>query len=147
MTDNFDRSIAFVLKHEGGYVNDPQDAGGETKYGISKRAYPTLDIKALNEDAAKAIYRTDYWQKANCHVLEWPMCLVVFDTAVNMGVARAQDLRGKAFNQRQNYSFNWTDYLFLRIEHYNQIAAKGENIKFLRGWLNRMIDLWRTAKA
>ena len=139
MTDNFERAIAFVLKWEGGYVNDPKDPGGETKYGISKRAHPTLDIKSLTEAQAKEIYRTDYWQAANCHVLEWPLCLVVFDTAVNMGAARAQELRSKAFN--------WTDYIFLRIEHYNRIAANGKNIEFLRGWLNRVIDLWRTGKT
>jgi len=60
MSDNFERCIAFVLRHEGGYVNDPRDPGGETKYGISKRAYPGLDIKNLTEEQAKEIYRQDY---------------------------------------------------------------------------------------
>jgi hypothetical protein len=64
MSEHFERAVAFVLRHEGGYVNDPRDPGGETKYGISKRAYPRLDIKGLTEADAKEIYRRDYWEKA-----------------------------------------------------------------------------------
>jgi lysozyme family protein len=45
----FDQIIDKVLKHEGGYVNDPNDPGGETNYGISKRAYPDVDIKNSNK--------------------------------------------------------------------------------------------------
>ena len=132
--DNFDRSIEFVLKWEGGYTNDTRDSGGETKYGISKRAYPMLDIKNLALEDAKLIYLKDYWEKAGCDTLEWPMCLVVFDTAVNMGVSRA-----KGFSERAS---NWTDYLFIRIEHY----AKLNKPQFLRGWVNRVIDLQKTIK-
>ena len=58
---NFDRAFRFLIGEEGGYVNDPADPGGETKFGISKRAYPQLDIKSLTLDQAKAIYRRDYW--------------------------------------------------------------------------------------
>lgn len=134
MTGNFNRSIAFVLKWEGGYVNDPRDPGGETKYGISKKAYPSLDIKALTEDAAREIYRKDYWDKAGCGALEWPLCLVHFDTAVNMGNGRAADFKDRALD--------WVDYLFLRIEHY----AKLNKPEYLRGWLNRVIDLRKAAK-
>ena len=50
--DNFTRAISFVLKWEGGYVNDPADPGGKTKYGISKRYHPKVDIKALTEKEA-----------------------------------------------------------------------------------------------
>ena len=47
MKTTFDEIIEVVLEHEGGYVNDPDDAGGETKYGIAKRWYPSVDIKNL----------------------------------------------------------------------------------------------------
>ncbi len=134
MNNNFDRAIAFVLKWEGGYVNDPRDPGGETKYGISKRAHPSVDICALTEDAAKEIYRKDYWLKAGCDKLEWPLCLVHFDTAVNMGCGRAMDFKGRALN--------WTDYLFLRIEYY----CKLNKPEFLRGWINRVVELYQTAR-
>ena len=61
MTTNFLRAVKEVLKIEGGYVNNPNDRGGETKYGISKRAYPNVDIKNLTLDKAKQIYYNDYW--------------------------------------------------------------------------------------
>ena len=134
---DFDRAMEFILKHEGGYVNNPLDPGGETKYGISKRAYPALNIRDLTEGGAKEIYKIDYWEKAGCHRLSWPLSLIVMDTAVNMGVYRA--LR---FLKETD---NWKDYLMLRIEKYNRIASRGKMLMFLRGWLNRMIDLWRTA--
>ena len=44
MTDNFDKFIERVLAHEGGYVNNPRDPGGETQWGISKRSYLYVDI-------------------------------------------------------------------------------------------------------
>ena len=46
---------------EGGYVNDPNDPGGETKYGISKRSYPSVDIRNLTKEQAKSIYFRDFW--------------------------------------------------------------------------------------
>lgn len=134
MQDNFERSIAFVLRHEGGYVNDPRDPGGETKFGISKRAYPALDIKSITEEQAKGIYKRDYWDKAGCGALDWPLCLVHFDACVNLGVSRGNEIKAKAFN--------WTDYLFLRIEHYSNLRKP----EFLRGWINRTLDLWREVK-
>ena len=48
----FEEAVKSVLKHEGGYVNDPKDPGGETNFGISKRAFPDLDIKNLTEEDA-----------------------------------------------------------------------------------------------
>ena len=59
----FTEAIGVILYHEGGYVNDKDDPGGETMMGISKRAYPNLDIKGLTEDDVKEIYHKDYWLK------------------------------------------------------------------------------------
>ena len=61
---NFPDCIAHVLAAEGGLVNDPQDPGGVTKFGISQRAYPALDIRALSLDDAKAIYQRDNWARS-----------------------------------------------------------------------------------
>ena len=57
MNLNFEDAFDRLISHEGGYVNDPLDPGGETKFGISKRSYPTLDIAALTREDARAIYR------------------------------------------------------------------------------------------
>ena len=61
MLTQFDDIIEVVLHHEGGYVNDPKDPGGETNFGIAKRSHPDVDIKNLTKDAAKDIYYEDYW--------------------------------------------------------------------------------------
>jgi lysozyme family protein len=87
--NSFERAVTIILEQEGGYVNDPNDPGGETNYGISKRAYPDEDIKAMSAERAKAIYRRDYWAKCRCDNLHWPLSLFVFDCAVNQGVSAA----------------------------------------------------------
>ncbi|WP_324606443.1 glycosyl hydrolase 108 family protein [Xenorhabdus nematophila] len=62
----FLHAINSLLPMEGGYVNDPHDRGGETQYGISQRSYPRLDIRALTQDDATAIYYRDFWLTAGC---------------------------------------------------------------------------------
>jgi lysozyme family protein len=85
----FGRALAFVLRWEGGEVHDPADPGGHTKYGISKRAHPEVDIATLTVGQAAEIYRTKYWALAGCADLPWPVALGVFDMAVNAGVRTA----------------------------------------------------------
>lgn len=87
--NEFDRAFTIVVGVEGGYNNDVRDPGGETKYGISKRSYPHLDIKNLTLDQAKRIYESDYWWKSGANALPWPWSLVVFDMAVNSGIRPA----------------------------------------------------------
>lgn len=81
----FDAAFKRTIGHEGGYVNDPHDNGGETKFGVSKRAYPALDIKALTLADAKAIYLRDYWSPCGCGEMPRETALAVFDLAVNAG--------------------------------------------------------------
>ena len=69
MTTWFDQCFDKLISHEGSYANHASDPGGETNYGISKRAYPSLDIKAMTLADAKAIYKRDYWDRAQCDQL------------------------------------------------------------------------------
>src|SRR3990167_8850899 len=87
-TTAFDLAWKFTKQWEGGYVNDKADPGGETKFGISKRAHPEVDIKALTEEAAKAIYTTSYWEPVGGHHLSIRDAVCAFDCAVNCGLAR-----------------------------------------------------------
>jgi lysozyme family protein len=96
MMTNYDEAFERLIGHEGGWVNNPRDPGGETKYGISKRSYPRVDIKNLTLDDAKAIYHRDYWLAAGCDKLAPPLNYFVFDFAVNAGVRRAIILLQKA---------------------------------------------------
>jgi lysozyme family protein len=94
--DNFTRAFGIVVGVEGGYSNDPADPGGETKYGISKRQYPDLDIANLTLDEAQAIYHRDYWTAIAGDALPWPLALCVFDCAVNQGQPTARTLLQQA---------------------------------------------------
>jgi len=91
-----------VLRHEGGYSADPRDPGGETRFGISKRAYPDVDILGLTEDEAKAIYRRDYWDKLRPDELPQELAICVFDCAVNMGRDKAVRLLQRACGVAQD---------------------------------------------
>ena len=85
----FESVVHMVLEHEGGYVNHPDDPGGETKYGISKRAYPDVDIAELTEEDAASIYKRDYWDRIKGDDLPAGVACVVMDYAVNSGISRA----------------------------------------------------------
>jgi len=137
MKSSWPKAIEFVLQHEGGYSNDPADPGGETHWGISKRAYPKLDIKNLTREQAISIYFNDYWIKSGADELFYPMDIIVFDCAVNMGLSRAKVLLQE--------SYDWKDYLLNRIAHYKRIV-KPETAKFFKGWVNRVLDLYILVK-
>lgn len=85
----FERAFDLLMQNEGGYVNDTNDSGGETKYGISKRAYPHLNIRDISIEQAKEIYRRDYWDKCKCDFLPDYLSVAVFDYAVNSGIKQA----------------------------------------------------------
>ena len=82
-------ALEFTERHEGGYSNTPGDQGGETKFGISKRIYPKIDIKNLSRNQAREIYKRDYWDKVQAESLPSDVAKVVFDTSVHSGVPMA----------------------------------------------------------
>ncbi len=97
----FDQAFRIVVGEEGGYTANPADPGNwtggacgrgrclGTRYGVSAAAYPDLAIASLTLDAARAIYRRDYWDPVQGDSLPPPLALLVFDAAVNNGVGRA----------------------------------------------------------
>lgn len=85
----FDDLIDRVLSHEGGYVNDPRDPGGETKFGIAKRSYPNIDIRNLTREAAIEIYRRDFWARVSGDTLPRAFAFQALDAAVNHGIGNA----------------------------------------------------------
>jgi lysozyme family protein len=78
-----------LIGHEGGYRNDPQDPGGETNWGISKRAYPNLVISKLTRENAKNIYYWDFWVIIDAKDLPESVAFQLFDFAVNSGIQTA----------------------------------------------------------
>ena len=85
-SEPFIQAVNFTLSEEGGYSNNPADPGEETKYGISKRSYPDLDIANLTKEQAIAIYYRDFWAPELYKDITYtPIAIKIFDLAVNMG--------------------------------------------------------------
>lgn len=132
-----------LLEREGGLVDHPQDPGGLTKFGISSKSYPEVDIRNLTKDDAKAIYRRDYLEKFRLHELsqEWN-AEIVLDWLVNGGsVKRIQRIVGvtpdgnigpvtlRAIDKADPH------YLLLqRLDYYLSLVPH----PFLKGWVNRL---------
>lgn len=86
----FDLAFRDLIDLEGGFVDHPMDKGGPTKWGISQRSYPKVDIKALTPEEAKAIYLADYWQKLSLDSLTfYGVKRELFEQGVNLGVDKA----------------------------------------------------------
>ncbi|CAI2036377.1 glycoside hydrolase family 108 protein [Serratia plymuthica] len=167
-TPAFNHAIAFVLGKEGGYVNDPTDRGGETKFGISDKrdgiadgmtdvdgdGKPDTRIKELTLEQSGQIYFRDYWYPSYCP--NWPdgISLIVFDAAVQHGVKKAisllQDAAGvtadgivgaktRAAVLSADPEWLLTRYLLRRARYYAEIMkANSSQAKYLNGWFNRL---------
>jgi len=157
--ERFLRAVEVVLEHEGGYVHDPRDPGGETKYGISKRSYPSLDIASLTREDAIAIYYRDWWQRYKYDRLKDDAVVTkLLDMAVNMGPATAHRLLQEALvflgypvavdgilGPQTVAAANRADpkrllqvLRWLAAHHYYRIAAqRPQSRAFLLGWLRR----------
>lgn len=133
----FEKCIKFVLDREGGYVNHKNDPGGETNFGISKKAYPFIDIKHLTVEQAKRIYYVDYWLRG-AQSLSWPLNLCFFDCAVNQGTKKAREFLAIT----EKAKGDWRKYLSLRREHYMYLISNNPKLKvFQKGWMNRLNEL------
>ncbi len=149
----FDEAFSHVVGLEGGYVNDPRDPGGETKYGITKRDHPSVDIKGLTVEDAKEIYRVQYWAPACCDAMPWPLNALVFDSAVNQGVETAKKLLQKSLGVTQDGVIGKATLsaiakskqgelcaLFLADRALRYIGTRNFDV-FGRGWLRRLFQL------
>lgn len=129
-------AFQIVVGIEGGYVNDPQDPGGETKFGISKRAYPALDIAALTLEQAQQIYLRDYWDACGCDTMPWERALCVFDMAVNQGQGAARALNVQAH-----------DAIELMAERAVRYAGNKNFPTYGKGWMNRLFKVFKSAQV
>lgn len=105
--NEFERSLARVLVHEGGYVNLKADPGGETNRGVTQRVYnayrqrlglPLVSVRGISSTEVEAIYEANYWKLAKCDQLPAGVSYVVFDGAVNSGVAQSVKWLQRALN-------------------------------------------------
>ena len=150
--------IMRVIGREGGYVNDPDDLGGETRYGISKRQYPQLEIKELTVEEAADIYYEDYWLPSRADELTAGLQEIYFDMTVHMGQRRAVKIIQRAVNGqgghliedgligRQTITHSKrleSDRLrAYRVLYYTDLIRKRpEQEKFYYGWYKRTIEV------
>ena len=105
MADNFDVCLAFTLREEGGYVDDPADPGGATNMGITLATYrqwsdnPGLgstQVQDMTERTVRVIYRALYWNPLRADALPLGVDLSVFDMGVNAGIWRSARLLQRA---------------------------------------------------
>lgn len=149
----FKEAVAFIFKYEGVYSNDPKDPGGETKYGISKRQFPHLDIKNLTKKHAEHLYYEHYWIKSKAQGLPKSIRLAVFDCAVNQGVRRSAMFLQKSLGIKQDgivgsitidncfrVNSNELLYRFLKQRFLHYISLKNFD-RFGKGWILRLIDV------
>jgi hypothetical protein len=135
------RAVDFTLRIEGGLSTDRDDPGnyrpdgtfGGTKYGISARSYPDLDIPNLTKEQAIEIYRRDYWTPSGAERLECPLAMAVFDQAVNGGVDSARQLLAESGE-------NYRRFMAERIRWYTKLSAFE---RYGRAWMRRIADLLR----
>ena len=149
----YDQAFKIVIGHEGGYVNDLKDPGGETKYGISRRAYPLEDIKSLTLDRAKELYKRDYWDKVRADNLPKQVRLAVFDAAVNSGVSQSIEWLQRAVGVEDDGIFGpATARAVLSADPYKTAASIiGQRLAFMaslqsfdrfgKGWSRRIAQL------
>jgi lysozyme family protein len=156
---NFKQAIGVLLQMEGGYVNDPDDPGGETNFGISKRSYPQLDIKTLQIDKAIDIYYHDFWLKYKLNDINSSLVstqlLLIF---VNLSPSSAATCVQKAINRINNSiaedgvfgsrtvqmvnklpECHIVDHLRLELVKFylNRVSINRKQLKNLEGWIRR----------
>jgi lysozyme family protein len=159
--DRFTECLPFILEHEGGFVNNPNDPGGATNKGITLltaraafgASFSVAQLKALTAEQAGAIYRKNYWLAAGCDKMPAGVDLSVFDTAVMSGphAALAMVQRGAKLKDDgvfgpltlaacvANPNAMIDEIAAQRVVFYRDIVARtASSAEFLTGWLNRV---------
>lgn len=160
------KALVKLFGIEGGYVNDPGDPGGETKYGICKRSYPHVNIAALTIEQASEIYRKDFWGILRLdRIQNQTIAEEIFDTAVNCGPGLAARITQRAINltnypesdiyldgqigpktiaainNHRSPAALYKALNGLQFVHYMKIVeGNPKQEKFFRGWLKRVFE-------
>lgn len=138
----FDTAFLIVVGSEGYYSNDPDDPGGETKFGVSKKSYPNLDIKKLDISGAKEIYYRDFWTRLN--PIEKELKLFVFDASINQGLNFTNAMIDKINNISMLTLEGRVEMIYsARLKRYDEIILKKPVLeKYRRGWINRIDHIY-----
>jgi lysozyme family protein len=158
--------LEFLFKWEGGAVNDPDDHGGKTNFGVTQATYdryskikglPLRDVFGMSQREAEDVYGTLYWMPCGADFLDMPLSMAVFDTAVNFGVFRAVQFLQSACGAKVDgilgpktvalaklkpAKSTALKIVTLRLAYRDKrVAEDPTQLKFLKGWKNRDNDL------
>lgn len=172
MPITLEEALRFTLKWEGGYTNDPLDPGGPTNFGVIQSRYDQYrrdnnlslqSVKFITKKEYTEIYEKYYWDPIRAEWVSSPLGLVLFDTAVNLGVggatARLQSSLKVPVTSRWTQAISNTIHTAdqvavalnicnLRIaKRYARVRQRSDQKRFLRGWLNRDNDLIREVRS
>ena len=164
--DAFDVAHEHVCRWEGYWSDDPDDTGGATKYGVSLKFLKSTgtdinkdgkinrdDVLAITPEIQKALFKHNFWD--NLDLDDWParVAIVFYDSSTNAGTTQSIKLLQRVLKvdddgvfgpQTKQALMNCDDIetaLALcdqRDAFYRSISTKGNNRKFLKGWLNRV---------
>lgn len=159
---DFGIACEVLLKIEAGYSNSPNDPGGETNFGISKRSYPDLDIKSLTKEKAKSIYLRDFWTFYRLYEIEnqriaTKMLLMVVNLPPKeafkivqkalIRVGKKVDLDGilgtntiQTINSIYKVSFFLNNLVFELVAYYSNVANNNSSLmNNFCGWIRRAL--------
>ena len=158
---SFDKAFEYAMEWEGGskFTDDPDDPGGATRWGVSKRSHPDVDIENLTEEGAKTIYALGYWGAINGNQLadkSERVAIKVFDAGVNIGTVRAVKFLQECLNNLEGVfpkldedgrlgpgtlraiaqvdEDDLLEVYTMRLEKYYMSLNKP---KYLKGWIRR----------
>lgn len=174
MSSDFERSLDFVFAHETVYakghygdlayavVEDEEgDSGGRTKFGLDSASHPELDLDKLTAEDAALVYKREYWERAHCYELPWPLSQIQFDGAVNTGIGQQMKFLQRSVGviadgawgpNTSRATGNKISEIGLKAlcilicdqkeAFYKSLVEKKPHLgRFLKGWLNRLNDL------
>lgn len=157
--NTFDLGVRWILKAEGAESADPADPGGLTRYGISQRAHPDVNVSALTEGEAIAIYWLRYWQACGLDPLPAPIAVAVLDAAVQHGPRPAARMLQHGLGvetdgvigehtveaaRAADVQALLVGYCARRGVYYANLGSFG---RFGYGWLRRLFGLYEVCRA
>ena len=165
MNNRFLDIYKIVMEYEGGYVNHPNDPGGETYKGISRRAHPNWkgwqlidQKKPVPEQLVQEFYYNNYWVLLKCDEMPYPVGEYLFDFGVNAGITRAVITVQRALNvkadgvlgpvtigaiQKQDPQKLMYELLKDRVGYYTTITMQNSRFQvFFLGWIRRTIEVF-----
>lgn len=154
MSLTFQQIFDRLIGHEGGYVNDPRDPGGETNWGVTKRTAMangyTGNMRTMTRQQAYEIYRRAFWLRYNCEQMPDAVAYQFFDAAVNHGFGNASRMLQRAVGVLDDgiigkYSLEAINHnpisdtlMVLNGERLNFYTRLKNFDRFGKGWVNRV---------